>query len=177
MAATSDTYSVAYNLRADVVETLGMGNSLGTSPVVQHVLTACSGTLTAATTPAISQLWAEQFDIATGATVTKDLTALVRGDGHVPNLDMTDLKVNLVRIASLSTNTTTVTVDVAAATGYNLFGEDAAGLEQITLEPGDVYMMYCPETRAVVAAAEKDVDFDNSAGATATVEVLIGAGV
>lgn len=173
----ADTYSVTYNAKMEVRETVDVDLDHAPDPTITHESTAVAGTLTGSTDPKIEVFWSSLESIASGATTNLDLTALVRD--NLPNVDMTDKKVNLVKLVASATNTTHITVDENVATGYNLFDEisSGGGTHQIVLYPGDCYFMYAPETRAVVAVGEKDFDLTNSAGATATIELMIGAGV
>jgi hypothetical protein len=173
----ADTYTVNYNFKMEVLETVDLGLDLASNPEITHETTEVKGTLTASSSVPISKFFTDTTAAMTAAeTAILDLTALVRD--NLPNVDMTGLKVNLVKLFAPTTNhsSSSMMVKIAAASAYNLFGEDAAGADQVTLFPGDCVAMYAPETRAAVATDEKQV-LITCVGGSAVLQVMIGAGV
>jgi len=163
--------SVNYNLGLAVDETQNMGDGAG--DVTFSYSSATAGKIDASTSVKAEYAFSDTFQLVAG-TYTLHLHNMVGPLASVVNF--TDKKVLLVKIACPITNTDPVLVTKSAGTPYNLFGEDAADADRITVEPGETYLAYHPETLAVVAVGERSVDF-TSADLTADVTIELVAGV
>lgn len=177
MAASGDTYSVVYNFKLAASETLELDVDLASDPTVLHESTDIKGTLTASTVPPIEQFWESTETITEGTPTELDLENLARA--NLPDIDFSTMKVNLVKLVASATNTAGeyITIEDGTANAYFLFGGVAGG--KVFLYPGDCYCMYAVETRPVVDATHSDVkiSYSEAVAATATLEIMLGAGV
>lgn len=164
--------SAKYNLGLTVENTVTLGPVAG--DVTFTTTNAHSGKIDASTTtvPA-TKTFVDTFPTIVG-TVTLDMQALAYTTGELDDVDMTGLKLQLVKFSAPTTNTAFVEIRPNVANGYNPFGEDNAALDRIQLEPGDVHLAYHPDTLAEVGAAEKDMDFESTAIGEITVEFVAG---
>jgi hypothetical protein len=153
---------------AVVSETGASGLDLVSESMV-HRLALASTTLNAASTPAATQVWSDRASLTAGAA-TIDLTALARA--NLSALDLTGLKVQVILIRNLSTNTGTLEIDVGAANGYNILG---SATSEAVLPVGGFLFAYLPEGTPDVSGTASDIDLV-SADTDATYDVLIVAG-
>jgi len=174
MAATNDTYSFNYNLRAVLTETLDLGLDLGADTTTVHETdSSIAGTLTATTTPAVSQCWSGIFTVPNGGNDTLDLTALSRTT--LPDIDMTDLKVCFCKIVNPSTSAADQIITISdGAAPYFLFS-NAAG-QKVVLKPGEAIAIYGNESKPDVTALASDILFANPGAVDCLLEIMICAG-
>lgn len=162
----SVTASFNLDLKADEVLALGLDNV--TDPTLRHAVVT-SGTLTGSTSVPSTKAFSDQRSLAAG-TDTLDLTALVGALSSA--IDMTGLKVQLVKIVAAIANTEDIVIADTAATGYFIFG-DASG--QVTLPPGGSIMLFGNEGLPDVGAGAKDIDVTSS-DLDAIYDIIIVAG-
>lgn len=152
-----------------VTETIDVGIDGVTNQDHTLEISGLSGSLTPSTTPAVTKVWKDQGALVAGAA-TIDLTALARD--NLPNIDLTDLKVQIFAIKNNST-TYGLTVDIGAANPYDLFG-DANGQVTIGKDSGFV-LFYSPEGLENVDATHCEIDL-SSTDTTCSYDVIIVAG-
>ncbi len=160
---------VTYNPTLKVVETLTLSIDKADDPTQTIEITGNGATLNATSTVPATKVWSDQRSLTAG-TDSIDLTNLT--NGNLPAVDMTGLKVQVVKIVSASANTDTITVVDGATNGYNLFG-DASG--QVTLMVGGHVLWFGNENLADVSSSVKTIDFSSS-DTDATYDIIIVAG-
>lgn len=157
-----------YDLLLNVEETALTTGVVGNAQTQLHYIST-NGTLTNGTTPVVSQVWSATRSLTAGSD-TLDLTALARGS--YANLDLTGLKVKLLKIAISSSNSAAIVFADHATTGYLLFG-DASG--QVTLAAGAEAFFYFKDNLAAVSSTVKQIAI-TSADTDATYSMIIVAG-
>lgn len=162
--------TATYDFKLSVSDTIALGLDLVSDQTFTHAIDEDSGVLTGSTTPAVSKVWSDQVQLSGGA-LSLDLTNLSRGS-VLSALDMTGLKVQLIKIKATSTNTDTVTVVDGATNGYNIFGSSSGS---ITLASGDVAMFFFDESLPDVASGAKTIDISSS-DTDALVDIILVAG-
>lgn len=158
------SYQVSLALKLGLVITKG---STEIPAQGQHVVTAnawdTAQTLTSSTTPAVTKALKK-----TQANGTLDLTACVDDDGDIGTQNMSGLKCQAFLVINPSTNTNTLTIS-DPANPYSLNGG-----ANIVLAPGEKIEVYCPETKADVAAGAKDIAFAIAGGESVYLIMLFG---
>ena len=128
-AAVSATYSLA----ASATETIALGLTHADDPSTSHELTQHRGTLNGTSTPAVTKVYSGTVTLTAGQAPL-DLTALAGPCSTT--VDFTNLKVQIIKLACLSTNTAGITVAAKdSTTGYNLFGATNATVAAQSLYP------------------------------------------
>lgn len=158
--------------RLELQEDVAAANELTRSQLI-HSASDNLLKLAAATTPAVTKVYAQQLQLSSG-TLTVDLTALVDGAGQA--LDLTGLKVQIIKIVNAprsgAANTDTLNVVIAAVNGYQWAGDAAS---EATLAIGGSLQIYNPEGTPDVGASAKDITF-SSPDVDADFQLLIAAG-
>lgn len=144
-------------LKLSALETPALGLDLASDPRIQHTSGADRLTLSATTTPAVTQVWSDQVQLSTGAA-TIDLASLSRGS-VLSALNLTGLKVQAILLEAPSTNSAALVVAVGASNPYDIFG--AAG-GTVTLPAGAKMLWYAPEGIEDVASGAKEIDLSSS---------------
>ncbi len=124
-------------------------------------------TLDDSSTPVISEVVAAEITLSGGA-IGIDLTALVGTNGKA--VDMTGLKVQVIKFKAPAANTIAINVTVGIANGYELAG---AGFD-IDVEPGAEWTFYGSEATPDVGAAACELDLTGAG--VEMLEVMIAAG-
>lgn len=123
--------------------------------------------LNAASTPAVTEAWADTFTLSSGAA-SLDLAALAQA-GELADIDATGLKLQAIIASCPSTNTAAVLIEEGATNGYAPFGVSA---DRLSVPAGGSVMYYAPEGLADVASGVKTIDLSSS-DLDATVSVLL----
>ena len=153
-------------------ETVDVGLELGSNPIIDHeIATDSTGTLNALSTPAVTVPWSDQLTLG-GAVDTLDLTALVRGNAALANVDMTGLKVQAVKFHCPSANTGTAKIEKGAANGYAILG---ASFDVITLSPGESAIFIRNESLPDVSGTVKTIDITSTV-ASDVLDIILVAG-
>lgn len=164
--------SAAYTLGMEVAEVLALGLDNVTDRAFTHTFGADTGTLNASSVPAVSKVFSDTIALAAGAG-TLDLTALP-GPAST-TIDMTGLKVQLIKIKTPATNSGSIIVEHKdAATGYNLFGDDNNSDESIECPPDSTRIFLYNEGLADVGAGDKDLKFTGTG--TDGMQIMLVAG-
>lgn len=123
-------------------------------------------TLNSGSTPPATQVCDFQKALSTGAG-TIDLTAV---PGSLGNLDLTGLKVQLVRFRNPSGNANPITVTFGAANGYLLLGT----AWKMILQPGQSVELFLNDASPDVDATHKNIDIAGTG--SQALDVLLVAG-
>jgi hypothetical protein len=161
----------AYNLKLQIDEVVALGEDHVTDPTVEHDIGAVSGTMDATTTPAATKAWSDTVALAAGVA-SLDLTALARPS--LPNVDLTGLKVQIVKIACPAGNTTGIEIVTGATNGYNLFGATKATAEKVSILPGMKLEIFYDDELEDVDATHCEIDLSGTG--TETVSIMLAAG-
>lgn len=162
-----------YDLKLEVEETLALSQDLSADETTfTHETTITTrDTLKSTSTPAVTKTFSDSVNLTAGAA-TLDLTSLTGPAGTT--VDMTGLKVQLVKLACPTSNTAGITVDRGASNAYNLFGEDNSSAEQVEVLPGCAMLFFMNDKTADVSASVKDVQLAGTG--TESIEIIIVAG-
>lgn len=163
------TVAVTYASKCSVVETLP--NNTNSAPdntrKVTHTNFNSEASLSASSTPPVTTVAAfEQLLTAGAATI--NLAALTGTNGA--SVNMTGLKVQVLKIKAKATNANPISVAVGASNGYDLAGSDF----KVTLSPGQEFLFYGNEATPDVAAGERTLDLAGTG--TQGADVIIVAG-
>jgi len=165
----AEAVTASYDLKLTAVHRVALGLSDASDPTTSHDIGSHRATLNGSSTIPVSKAWSDSGNLS-GGTATLDLTALTMS--NLPDVDLTGLKVKLIKIECPSTNSAGVVVDIGAANPYDVFG-DANG--QITVLPGQVYLAYLAEEAEDVDATHCELDL-SSGDADAAYSILLVAG-
>ena len=124
------------------------------------------------TTPDITKVWGDTI-ILSGGSFTFDLTDL--DGGNLPNIDMSGLKVRLIKISTHPNNSAKIVIKTGATNGYELFGGDGVDNGLIVLSASETAMFVFLDSLELVAAGVKEVDC-TSADLDAQFDIIIGVG-
>lgn len=163
--------TVNYELKLHAFDTADAGIDSDDPQIVWHDLEAdIKATLNAAGSVPVSKAWADKRTLSAGAD-TIDLTAL--SGPFASSIDLTGLKVQVIRITADAGNAAPITVKFGSANSapYNLFG--SAG--QVEVPAGGAVMLFGNEKLPDVAAGAKDLDVSSS-DATAVYRIVLAAG-
>ncbi len=160
--------SAPYDFRCEATETIELSGDNFDDPTIKHDF-AVSGTLNASSTPPATKSWSDQRTLS-GGTDTLDLEALVQAG--LSNINMTGLKVQLIKIFAASANTAVLVVKDGTTNGYNIFG-DASG--QVSIPAGGTVMLFGNDGLQDIAASDSEIDI-TSTDADAIYDILIVAG-
>lgn len=151
-------------------ETPSLGLDLADNTPIQHKTSygASSGELTASTSPDATQVWSDRRALVAGVD-TLDLTALPRG--NLPNLDLTGLKVRLVKVACASANSAAIKFKFGATNPYPI-GGSATG--EFDVYPNGVEERYNHNGAPAVSATVKNVAVSGTG--TDAYEIIMIAG-
>lgn len=161
--------SLKYNFRVDLDETPDLALDLVTNPTIEHRIAAASGTLDATSTVPLTKGWSDQRQLSTG-TDTIDLAALVRA--NMPNVDMSGLKIQMVKIVAATANTAGIVFADGSSNGYNIFGD---GSGQVTVLAGMQLVWFGNDKLDDVGGSDKVIDVTSS-DADAIYEIIIAGG-
>ena len=161
--------SAAYDLKLAVTETPSFGLDYATDRDLLHRFVS-TGTLTGSTTVPVTKVAALAVQLSSGAA-TIDLTSVTHGS-ELNAVDMSGLKVQLMKVRARSTNSSTVIIVDGATNGYLIFG-DSSG--QITLSAGMEALFFFNESLADVSASVKTIDISGS-DQDAYIDFIIVAG-
>ena len=172
--------SAAYEFKLEVEEQLGLGLDLVADAPHKNkhktTMAASStnieaGTLTSATSPAVSLVYSESITLSSGSA-TVDLASLSGPLSTTMNWDTK--KVKLAKFAVSDTNTAAVTIAPGTA-AYNLFGTSG----QVTIggngEAGQCFV-YLGENAPTIASGTADQIDLTSSDVDAVVQVLLVGG-
>lgn len=162
--------TATYDFKLSVSDAIALGLDLVADQTFTHVIDGDSGSLTGSSTPAVSKAWSDEVQLTAGA-LSLDLTSLSRGS-VLSSLDLTGLKLQLIKIKAAIANTDTVTIADGASNGYSIFGDTSGS---ITLGSGDVAMFLFAETLPDVSATVKTIDISSS-DTDAVLEIILVAG-
>lgn len=145
-----------YDFKLTVEETPALSEDLADDPTIVQKMTGANGTLTASSTVPATKSWADQRQLSAGAD-SLDLTALVNSARD--NIDMTGLKVQLLKIKAAAENANAIKFDVGSSNGYNIFG---SATSEVSVPPGGMIMLYGADGLPDVAAGAKAIDISSS---------------
>lgn len=164
----ADTVKAIYDLKLDIRQTTDLSLDGVTNPEVARE-TASAATLDANSAVPVTTSWWDDADLVAG-TLTLDLTALTRA--NLPNVDMTGLKVQILKFKADSANTAGIVVADHGTTGYLIFG-DASG--QVTVLPGSEILMVFNDQLADVSGSVKQLLVTSTdTEATYSIEIVAG---
>lgn len=169
----SAAVSGRYNLKLEIDETLGLSLDHADDPEITHDIGADEGTLNASSTPPATKAWSDQIALS-GGSGSLDLTALDRGS-DLSDVDLTGLKIQLLKLSAPSTNTAGITVERKdAVTGYNPFGTDNGDADRVTILPGMAVLVRTDDEVEDVGATRKDLTLTGSG--TDALDIALVAG-
>lgn len=125
------------------------------------------------TVPSITLVWGDLVSLSGGA-VTLDLTSLDQGNLS-PNVDLTGLKVRLIKIAGGKNNSAKLVFKKGVTNGYPLFGEEGADSGMLVMNKDEVDMKLFRDSLPDVASGAKTIDV-TSTDLDANFEIIIAAG-
>lgn len=157
--------SCVWAMTASVTETLADGSLGSSANSVQHTAFNEGATINASSTPPATKV-AEAVVALSGGAKTVDLTALTGTNGAT--IDMSGLKVQIIRIKNLGANA--MTFVEGASNGYELMGNAWS----VILASGQVLMLYGNDATPDVAAGAKTIDVTGTT--TQTFELTVVAG-
>ena len=158
-----------YELKLDVGETMALGLDNVSDLQHKHQISGGSGKLDANSTVPATKAWSDNRQLAAGSD-SIDLNALPFG--NLPNVDLTGVKVQLVKIKADAANTAAIKFKVGAANGYNIFGS-ATG--EKSLPKGAQSIEFWNDQLPDVGAAAKNIDITSSdADAKYDIELVAG---
>ena len=136
-------------------------------------LPSFSGVIDADSTPAITKGFSGQVTVPGGAIFTLDLTALT--GPSATTVDFTGLEVQLVLLAALTNNVSSVAVKTKdSTTGYNLFGPTNTGTDVISLSSGQIALFQLNDKQQDVDSTHKDVNFIGTTGDIVAIIMVAG---
>jgi len=155
----------AVSLQLAVKETIELGTSAASDPVVPYGITGSPWNYTGETTVDATKSWCNTITLS-GGVATVDLTSLTRTG--LPTVTLSGLKIRAIHFKAIDTNTSLVTIKPGASNGYAALG---LGL---SLEAGGEALIRNPDS-AAVSGSLKTLDLASSY-ATASVDIVIVAG-
>lgn len=166
----SSSVSLAYKSDLTAVITPGgQYDDPNDSTVSQNGLNE-EGTLTATTTPPVTLSSAYRVTQSSGAA-TIDLTAF-RGLTANESLNATGLKLQLMKLRNLSTNTHKISVTKGASNGYGL---DSAGTSwTVVLDPGQSVLFFLDDAAPDVGNTAKTIDVSGTGSEILEVQLNLG---
>lgn len=166
----SSTITATYDSALKIIETFAGGYvSPGDNTATFDQLTE-NGTLTALTTPPVTKHADFQKAMTSGAA-TIDLTALP-GKTADETVSGSGLKVQLMKLRSLSTNANKITVTKGASNGYGL---DASGdTWTIPLSPGQSVLLWGDAANITIDGTHKTIDISGTGAQVLEISVVMG---
>jgi hypothetical protein len=154
-----------YKARVDVTEILpdaGLGDA-----TVLHNNYSTERTISASTTPPATMV-ASFVEALIGGAGGIDMTALVGTNGAA--VDLTGLKVQMIKINAPAANTGVITIVPGVANGLDLFGASSS----IGLLPGQELCFYFNDAAEDISPTVAELDLAGTG--TETLEVVVVAG-
>lgn len=165
--------SASVGVVSSVVETIE-SNTIGYSDETKRRVTQDSmaqGTviLNASSTPPAAKVATFRKSLSAGAA-TVDMTSLAGAGANGATVDLTGLKVQVLRLKALATNANPLTVTVGATNGYDLLG---AGFN-VALKPGQRVDIWGNDLTPDVASGDKTLDLAGTGTESIDIQIIAG---
>lgn len=157
--------SLTYQFGIHAAETLETGIAGVTQPVITYDAYNETGTLGAATTPAVSKI-AEFLLTLTAGAATINLAALTGANGTVDLTTPAGLRVQLLRIKNLGANP--MTFAEGASNGI------ALACLPLIVPAGTIVQIYLADVAPDIAAADRTIDVTGTTTQTAEISIVAG---
>ena len=159
--------AVTYGSEVTVVETLSDASLSTKDKTVTHSTYNISKSLSGGSTPAVTKVSIGPVALDAGAK-TVDLTALTGTNGAV--VDLTGLKVQILRIEALSDNANTISIEPGSSNGYALAGADF----KLTLAAGQHHTFYGANAAPAVGPSAKTLDLAGTGSQGVKLTIVAG---
>jgi len=160
---------VETDLKLKVTMTKDLGIDGATNPeIVQETGTNAKADFSPTTTVPMSVVWTDTRTFAT--TESLDLTALPQANFSA-NVDMTGLRVQVIKIIAASSNGANIQIDKSGVNGYFIWGASA---DSVTLLPGCAIEMVCNNNMPLIGATAKSIDVSGTGTLTYDIQIVAG---